>query len=251
MKMWLRPFTFAAVLALGVAACEDGATGPNAFDDAALRADAALVAADGMFQDLAHMQGPTTWAGIGFAPEAVGIEIQGSRSFNKTVTFYDAAGAEQSSYDPETTASMHIVVHLTREVNHTFWSAEIERSRDMTVKGLEGPETKRSWNGTSDGDVERSRHPEGEVVRSYEMTSSAVISDVVRGVPRVDHPYPLSGSITRTIHAVITIDGVEEIRDIVVTITFDGDNTATMTVDGESWQINLDDRNVKRRFPRG
>ncbi len=197
------------------------------------------------------MQGPTTWAGIGFAPEAVGIEIQGSRSFSKTVTFYDIDNVEQSSYDPETTASMHVVAHLTREVSHTFWSAEIERSRDMIVTGLEGPEAARTWNGTSDGDVERSRHPEGGVVRSYDMTSSAVIADVVRGVPRADHPYPLLGSITRTIHAVITNDGVEEVRDIVVTITFDGDNTATMTVDKESWQINLDDRNVKRRFPRG
>ncbi len=251
MKMWMKPFTLAAVLALGTAACEDGATDTNAFDESALRADAALVAADGMFQDLAHMQGPTTWAGIGFAPEAVGIEIQGSRSFSKAVTFYDAAGKEQSSFHPETTAKMHILSHLTREVNHTFWSADIERSRDMIVTGLEGVETERSWNGTSNGDVERSRHPEGGAVRSYDMTSSAVITGVVRGVPRVDHPYPLLGSITRTIHAVITIDGVEEVRDIVVTITFDGDNTATMTVDGESWQINLDDRNVKRRFPRG
>jgi len=69
-------------------------------------------------------------------------------------------------------------------------------------------------------------------------------------VPRRDNPYPLSGSITRTIHAVITIDGVEEIRDVVTTITFDGDNTATMTVDGESYEVNLDDRGVKKRFKR-
>lgn len=251
MRMWMRPFTFAAVLALGVAACEDGTTDPNAFDDAALRADAALVAADGMFQDLAHMQGPTTWAGMGFAPEAVGIEIQGSRSFSRTVTFFDATGKEQSSFDPETTAKMHVVSDLTREVTHTFWSADIERQRDMILTGLEGQETERSWDGTSNGEVERSRHPEGGAVRTYDMTSSAVITDVVRGVPRVDHPYPLSGSITRTIHAVITIDGVEEVRDIVATITFNGTQFVKMIVDGVEYDVDLAERNVNRRFPRG
>ena len=251
MKMWMRPFTFAAILALGVAACEDGTTDTTAFDDAPLRADAALVAADGMFQDLALMQGPTTWVGMGFAPEAVGIEIQGSRSFSKTVDFFDAAGKKQSGYDPETTASMHVVAHLTREVTHTFWSADIERHRDMTLTGLEGQETERSWNGTSNGEVERSRHPEDGVVRSYDMTSSAVITEVVRGFPRADNPYPKSGSITRTIHAVITIDGVEEVRDFVTTITFNGTQFVKMIIDGVEYDVDLDDRNVKRRFPRG
>ena len=250
MRMWMRPFAFAAVLALGAVACEDGTTDTNAFDDAGLRLDAALVAADGMFQDLAHMEGPSTWAGPGIGPEAGGIEIQGSRSFSKTVTFFDSDGIEQNGYDPETTASMHIVADLTREVTHTFWNAEIERHRDMTVAGLEGTETERTWNGTSSGEIEKSRHPEGGVVRTYNMTSSAVISDVVRVIPRADNPYPKSGSITRTIHAVRTVDGVEEVRDVVATITFDGDNTATMTVDGESWEINLDERGVKRVFGR-
>jgi hypothetical protein len=247
MRMWMRPFAFVSVLALGAAACEDGT---GAFDEAALRADAALVAADGMFQDLAHMQSPTTWAGIGFAPEAVGIEIQGSRTFSKTVTFFNAANEEQPSYHPEETARMHVVADLTRVAAHSFWSAEITRHRDMNVTGLEGPETERTWNGDSNGEVDKSRHPEGGTVRSYDMTSSAVITNVMRGVPRADNPYPKSGTITRTIHAVRTVDGVEEVRDVVATITFDGDNTATMTVDGESWEINLDDRGVKRGFGR-
>jgi hypothetical protein len=251
MRMWMRPFTFAAVLALGVAACEGGTTDPKAFDDTALRADAALVAADGMFQDLALMQGPTTWAGMGFAPEAVGIEIQGSRSFSKTVDFFDAAGNEQSGYDPETTASMHIVAHLTREVAHTFWSADIERHRDMTLTGLEGQETERSWNGTSNGEVERSRHLEDGAVRSYDMTTSAVITEVVRGVPRAENPYPKSGSITRTIHAVITIDGAVEVRDFVATITFNGTQFVKMIIDGVEYDVDLAERNVNRRFPRG
>lgn len=250
MRMGMKPTTFLAILALGAVGCETGTTDTNAFDDDALTADAALVAADGMFQDLAHMQSPSNWAGVGAPPSAVGIEIQGSRSFQKTVRFFNAKGEEQPRHDPETTARMHVISDLTREVTHTFWSAEIERHRDMDVTGLEGDETQRTWNGTSSGEVDKSRHPEGGAVRTYDMESSAVITDVVRGVPRVDNPYPLSGSITRTILAVITVDGVEEVRDIVATITFDGDNTATMTVGAESWEIDLDDRGVRKMFRR-
>jgi hypothetical protein len=248
MRMWMRLLTFTAVVAL-TAACEDSVTNEvGAVDEAALRADAALVAADGMFQDLAHMEGFPVLAGLGVGPESVGIEIQGSKSFSRTVTFFDKDGNEQPSHDPETTASMHVVSALEREVTHTFWSAAITRDRDMMITGLFGPETQRTWNGTSSGTVDRSRHPDGGVVKTYDMTSSAVISNVVRGVPRSQYKYPLSGSITRTIHAIIVTDGVEEVRDIVATITFDGDNTATMTVDEESWEINLDDRGVKKRF---
>lgn len=247
MRMWMRLLTFTAVVAL-VAACEDSVTTPSTVDDAAVTADAALVAADGMFQDLAHMDGFQTWTGFGVGPEAAGIEIQGSKSFSRTVTFFDKNGNEQPAHDPETTASMHIVSALEREVTHTFWSAAITRNRDMMVTGLYGPETERTWKGSSNGTVARSRHPDGGSVKTYDMTSSAVINDVVKGVPRSQFRYPLSGSITRTIHAVMVKDGVEEVRDIVATITFDGDNTATMTVDGESWEINLDDRGVKKRF---
>lgn len=247
-KTWT--LTLAALALLGTAACEDAVTDTSALDEEALRIDAALVAADGMFQDLAHMDTPSSWAGIGTGPSAAGIEIQGSKAFTKTVTFFDTLGNEQASLDPETTASLHVVSHLERDVSKTFWSASIVRDRDMWVTGLEGAETTRTWNGTADGDVDRSRHPEDGSVRTYDIESSAVMTDVVRGVPRADNPYPLSGTITRTIHAVINIDGVEEIKDLVTTITFDGDNTATMTVDGESYEVDLDDRGVKKQFRR-
>ena len=44
MKMWMRPFALAGLVAVGTA-CEDGVTDTSALDEAALRADAAMVAA--------------------------------------------------------------------------------------------------------------------------------------------------------------------------------------------------------------
>jgi hypothetical protein len=253
MKTWMKPFALVAVLALGAAACEDGTTDTNGFDEGGLIADAALIAADGMFQDLAHMQSPATWAGIGFGPEAGPIEIQGSRTFSRTVTFFP-----EDSYDPVTTTHMHIVSDLEREVTHTFWSAEIERHRDMTVSGLAGEETQRTWDGTGTGKVFKSRHPEGGAVRTYDMESSALITQVVRAIPRAENPWPLSGTITRTIKAVRTKEGEDPVeRNLTVTITFNGTQFVKMLVDDLSdadgpveYDIDLAQRNVNRRFQR-
>jgi hypothetical protein len=252
MRMWMRPFALTAAVALGAIACEDGVTDTSALDEIALRADVALVAADGMFQDLALMATPGTWAGMGVGPQEVGmgVEVQGSKTFSRTVTFFDAGGIEQSKYDPLTTAWMEVVTDLTRQVSHTFWSAEIARHREMEVSGLEGEETERTWNGSGTGDVLRSRHPEDGSERVYDMASSSVIENVVRALPRSENPWPMSGTITRTIHAEITVDGVTEVRDVVTVITFNGTQFVTMTVDGVEYEIDLAERNVQRRFQR-
>ncbi len=250
MKTWMMPFALTAVLALGAGACEDGTTDTDDFDDEGLRVDAALVAADGMFQDIAHMQGPAVWGGIGFGPQAVGIEIQGSTSFSRTVTFVPGP-----DYHPTETREMHIVSDLTRQVGHTFWSADITRHREMTVSGLEGEETERTWNGTATGDVFKSRHPEGGAVRTYDMESTATITDVIRALPREENPWPISGTITRVIKAVRTEDGVTvKEKDVTTTITFNGTKDVTLVVeDGdttEEFEIDLSERNVKKRFRR-
>ena len=247
MKTWMKPFAMMAVWAVAAAGCEDGT---NDFDDEGLIADAALVAADGMFQDLAHMQSPTSWGGSSVGPEAVPIEIQGSRNFSKTVTF-----SPGDSYNPLLTESMHIVSDLTREVTHTFWSADIARHRDMTVTGLVGEETERTWNGSGTGDVLKSRHPEGGAVRTYDMESTATHTNVVRGVPRAENPWPLRGTITRMIHAVRTKDGEDPVeKNLTVTITFNGTQNVKMLVDDGTdvveYDIDLAERNVKKRFQR-
>ncbi len=250
MKTWMKPFALMAVLAVASAGCEDGTTNSNDLDDDVLLADAALVAADGMFQDVAHMASPGTWGGFGVGPEAGPIEVQGTRTFTRTVTFFPGP-----DYDAETTTHMQIVSDLTRQVTHTFWSADIVRHRDMTVSGLEGEETSRTWDGTSTGDVFKSRHPDEGEVRTYDMESTGNIAGVVRNLPRAENPWPVAGTITRTIH-VIRKEGDETIVDKIVntSITFDGNQVVTMIVDDGSgpveYEVDLAERNVKKRFKR-
>jgi hypothetical protein len=252
MKMGMRPFALVAVLALAGAACEDGVTDTNSFDDLALLEDAAMVAADGMFQDLAHMVGPSTWAGFESPPEATPIQIEGTKTFSRTVTFYDALNNEQDGFVPGETFKMTVVSNLTRDVSHSFWTASITRNRNMTVEGLLDNEIDSmdpTWNGNGSSVVSKSRHPEGTVVRTRDMECTSTVTDVVRLIPRWMHPYPKSGTIARTCKVTTWKEGEDPVEmTVTITITFDGDNTATMTDGTNTWEINLDDRGVKRRF---
>ena len=252
MRTWMRPLALGAVAALATGACDTG-TDPDVFDDSALVADAALIAADGMFQDLALMQTPAVWGGVGLAgPEATGIEVEGSTSFSKTVTYTPCNGGPVDRYHPELTASMHIVASHTRSVTHTFWTADVQRERDMVVSNLCGVESSRFWDGTSSGVVDKSRFRD-ESTREYDATTSAIFTAVERGVPRSEDPYPLSGKIRRTVHAVLKKDGdVVREKNVTFEIVFNGTNVVMLKdVDtGEEWQVDLALRGVKGRLNR-
>ena len=75
------------------------------------------------------------------------------------------------------------------------------------------------------------------------MTGTTVISDVVHAVPKKENPYPLSGTITRDITAVI-VNGRNgnETRTRHVVVTFDGTHLAHFTVNGESFEVDLSTR---------
>lgn len=251
MKRWIRTFAFGSLAALGAAACDDGGTEPSLIDEATLRADVALVAADGMFEDLSVMLDPGVLALAGTGPELVSTGGQGNYAFTKDVTFFGEDGSVQDGYDPLLTGSINVVWTFERSAEHTFWSAEITRNRNMTVTGLLGEETQRTWNGTADADVFRSRHPDDGTTRTYDMEMEAVHTDVVKGVPRAANPYPLSGTISRHVHVVVKMgDEIVGERDVTAVISFNGTQFATMTVDGDTFEIDLAERGVKQKMQR-
>ena len=238
--------TLALAASLAVAACEDS-TGLDSLDDGLLL-DMAIVAADAALEDVGTWGLPFGFRGPGAVHDAGGRGRPGGRhgvgellSGTRTETFYDASGVEQESYDELTTASIHFESEVSGDVARDEWTATIHRLRDMTISGMEGEETHRTWNGSGEEDITRSRNiDEDGTVRTSEMSGSFTYSNVVVPVPGSETRYPISGTITRSMTgSVVNGPDGDETRAANITITFDGDETATIVVNGEEMEIDL------------
>jgi hypothetical protein len=166
---------------------------------------------------------------------------------DRDVRFYDAEGIEQDAYDALTTARIEIETTIEGEIERDRMSASVSRSRDMTVTGLAGEETERTFNGSGESEISRTRVTDDAGTRSYEMESEADIDDVVRAVDRQAQPWPLSGTITR--HVEIEIENGpngDESRERTTVLTFNGTQYATLTVDGEEYEVDLAARAAER-----
>lgn len=199
MNTWMKSLALGLFLTLGAYACDGGVTEPDSVDDSALRADAALVATDGMFQDLAVFQ-DLGLPGFGLAPSAASSD---NFSFSRMVSYFDGSGTEMDQYDPLLTASIHVVADASGTREKPFWEASIERHREFTVTGLEGVETQRTTDGTGTETVARSRYPVDAAEQTYDMSAIVTYAGIVHGVPRSEYPYPLAGTITRQVHVIV------------------------------------------------
>jgi hypothetical protein len=81
------------------------------------------------------------------------------------------------------------------------------------------------------------------------MSSTSVIEDIIHPVPRTDDAWPLSGTITRdvTINVINGPDG-DVTKSRTVVIAFDGTNLATMTVSGETFEVDMSTRSGRHPF---
>lgn len=229
--------------ALALTACEDDAVSPEAFDESLLDDDVATVVADATVADVLDMM---------FVAGALGVAGPGdwvdeTLSRSRTVTFYDADGQEMDRYDPLLTESVEIVTDVSGTRSTAWWSASVSHHRERTVSGMAGEETTRTWNGTGESDVDRTRFDDEAGDREYHMSSTSTTEDVVVAVPRWDNPWPLSGTITH--HVVIEIvngpDGDRTVERTVV-VTFNGTQYVTMTVNGEEFEVDLAARDGHR-----
>lgn len=247
----------AALAALALAGCDDPGTAPQIDDELLL--NAAVVVADATIEDV-NLATASFGFGAAGAPEAtthmgggpgqpgghhgIGGDLSGTRE----VTFYDASGAEQEAYDSETTASLHFTLEVAGEVARDTWSASIERMRDMTVSGLEGAESTRTFNGSGSEIVSRSRTLADGSEATHDMSGTFAYENVVVPVPGSDSRWPLSGTIHRTLQIAV-VNGIngDYTKTVDVLVTFDGDETATAVIDGETVEIDLSTR--EGRFP--
>ncbi|MFN0177814.1 MAG: hypothetical protein ACKVZ0_03375 [Gemmatimonadales bacterium] len=254
------PFGALALALTALAGCSTEGTSPDFTPAQAriLNRDVALVAADGASQDVELMGGPGGSFGMGLAPGLAaadeqdapfrcGTHTRDDLTVTRTCTFKDAAGATQNEYNPLTTASVVVHAEIEGTITRPNWTATVDRIRDLTVSGLAGTETQRTWNGTGSGTSTRSRHSEGGEERQYDVTATGTMTNVVVPVPRRPDGWPLSGTIARQVTVKITggpRDGQTVTRS--VTITFNGTQFVPIKVNENTFTFDLKIRRIVR-----
>lgn len=245
----------ATLFLAAVAACStDAPSEPqlSAAANALVNADVAMVTADVVAEDVELMRGPGGSFGFGLAAERGRFECtdvtRPNYSLDRTCTFKDAAGNTQAAYDSLTTASVRVVATVKGDMVRGPVSMTVDRSRDFTVTGLAGMETRATWNGTGSGTLQRVRTSEDGTTRQYDMTYTVQRTNVVVPVPRTATSWPLSGTVTKSFTVKFTggpNDGKTVTRTVVV--TFNGTARPTATVNGEPWELDLQERGRRRR----
>jgi hypothetical protein len=268
--MFRTRIVFAGLLVAAAACNSSDTTSGVTGDDATVTADVAAVAADGVAEDVDVMigmdggtgnitaslqdgQGGADFMGRGgFHPGLTGCTFVGG-SFNcpdtnrnglsitRTITFLDASSASEPGYDSLLTASIHILAEVSGDRTHGPWTATVDRHRDFTITGLAGTETTRTVNGTGDENVSQSRVTRNDSTRSYTVVGSSTVTDVVLPVrPNGGNGWPVSGTITRTF-TITQTSGPNNGRTVTrtVTITFNGSGSATASINGSQFTIDL------------
>ena len=258
----------ALALAAGLAACADSTAPGNSVTDAQLTIDAAGDAGDATVLDLSQMIGSEVQAGV--APASVGtlgfssqtaactysagvgrflcptVTTTEGLSLQRSYAVY-AGGTAQSSYSASATDSINFQTFLTGSLAGDARSEWINHTRTMTVSGLGGTETQRTWNGTGVRS-DSAHYTTSTGTRRSRFQSVDAIANVVFNLPRSANPYPQSGTITHDITVSATIDrsGGQTTRTATrhVVVTFNGTSTAAMTVGTKSCTIDLVTRAV-------
>lgn len=245
---WTRPAGAALTVAIVLAGC-DGTTAPEELP-VGFAADLATMVAEATIDDVDAMR----LAGLPFTvPAEAGAEGVGSLAPGDRLTrewsrsFFDASGAEMDAFDPLLTESVLTTASVVGELSRPRWSASLDRERRTTVSGLAGEESERTWNGSAEDRIQRTRFSDERGDRSYSSTSQRTIDDVVVGLPRSEFPWPLSGTITHEL-TVTVVDGPngDVTRERTVVVTFDGTRSVTVTVNGETFEVDLADRTGAR-----
>lgn len=264
MKTLIRCGAVTCAVILG--ACSGDSTGTQATP--LLNADVATVIADNTGDDVDIMREPVFFVAmpIGVGPvlapgtgdlspanctynagtqrlECPVVTRAGTLTVTRSYAFWDANNVSQDHYDALLTAKANIQTHIAGERSGESWSGSIDRTRDMTATGLLGTETERTWNGTGTSNVTRSRHTDSGEERSYDISCTLTVVNVVVPVPHGDQHFPLSGTITH--HCTITFEGGPRDGQSVertATVTFNGTTSATVTVGDRTFDIDLTTR---------
>ncbi len=263
--------------ALLASACSNADTlGPALQNASLLSADVAAAVSDGVGEDVQLMRELNLGLGGGgmfMSPAAAppqGCDYNAASGWHeceirtlpngitieRSYAFYDASGAPMAEYDAVQTASIRVIRTVDGEIERTVENGSltgaVHHQRDLTVSGLQGDEQQRTWNGTGESEIARTRVVDGRGTRSYELSAEVVIANVV--VPHFNNPdkdpWPLSGTITKHVEGTVTVNGETRSIERTVVITFNGTQFVTVTVTGangtETFEMDLGGRRVGR-----
>jgi len=269
MNRSMLPTMGALLLAVTVTACGESTTGPDGVVTVST-ADVAVSAADQVAAAVALMLGsqgaaslsaqraPTgaPMASLSLAAQAAAVPCtysgstesyscpsttEGSFTVTRSFTLFDEAGAAQALYDAATTASIDYQVDASGTVTRTGYAATYDRHANLTVSGLAGAETERTWNGTG-ADTAHAEFQRQDGVRAYDMTAADTVDNVVFRLPTSTYAYPISGriihriSVTQTLDADVTVSRTAMRR---VVATFDGTDVVALRVGAVDCSLSL------------
>jgi hypothetical protein len=251
---WIHRVSAVGVLA-ALAACSstdpNSATNPSTAADQQVTADVATVATEMGAQDVEVMHGPGGVFGFGFHADPGHFSCDSTANFGLTIvrtcTYTDSLGAVQTQYDSNSTASVAVHTEISGAIDRGSWSASMNRTSDLVVSGLAGANTTMIWNGSGSGTSSRVRQVDSTDTREYDMAYSGTITNVVIPVPRTATSWPLSGTIDRMV-TVTYIGGPKDGTTVErhTTLEFNGTQFATLTVNGETFQVDLARRSCHR-----
>lgn len=169
---------------------------------------------------------------------------EGSFSWSLVLTFYDAAGNVQPTYDPATTARMAVHAKVRGSLTTAEHQAFIGSDRRLDVNGLLPMETTIEIDGTARDTADASfAASDGSASRSYHVLGTGDLVDIRQLKDASVNPYPLSG----TARWAVTADAMSQDANgtheahyqATVLITFNGTRYPTIEVT-ESFRYRMD-----------
>ncbi len=163
-------------------------------------------------------------------------------TLTRSVAFFDANGAPMPKFNDTTTASANFQVSVTGVRVLGNGADTISRQRNMTVTGLLGHETSRTWNGTGSR-TDGGYRVDSAKTRTYHVSGNATFANIVVDLPRIEHPFPMSGTVTRNVTGTGTVvkGGVTKTFTVTktVTVTFNGTRYVPMMVGTTAYTLDL------------
>ncbi|MGI9076677.1 MAG: hypothetical protein ACR2G6_05005 [Gemmatimonadaceae bacterium] len=160
-----------------------------------------------------------------------------SMTISAEYALYDALGASQMTYNDITTASAQVWYKAFGNLVNPTGAADIDRVRTLTVNGLSGTESQRTFGGS--GTDQASGTITGSPGKTYVLSDTTIAPNVVYGIPLALNVWPRSGTLTTKSQLNVTELGVTTTTNKSVVITFNGTRLVNMDVGSTGFTLDL------------